>query len=259
MDIAQFKNRKQSQTEETVKIPITKKISRHRLFKILKPLIPILLLILTITILTWLGVFKIKTIQHIKNLQYVTNWDIATNPYLGQGYFSLNLENLKDDIKKINGYVKEIQAQKIFPNKIDLKIEEYIPKYYLEYKETCYIFSQEGIVLEQKNDYIECNLENGIQLLSNQNIIADNRLIYDTEISKTVKILEEFTLNISKINIEEDVLRFSDDKREIILESVSDFDAQLSKLYLVLEKVNLERIEYSSLDMRFQRPVMELK
>jgi hypothetical protein len=259
MEIAQFKNRNKEKDETLVKIPITKKIARHRLFKILKPIIPILLFILTIYILTIVGVFKIKTIEHKKNLQYVTNWEQATNPYLGKGYFSLNLDDLNRDIKNINGYVKNVQSQKIFPNKIDLKIEEYTPKYYLEYKDTCYIFSKEGVVLDEDVEYNECTLEQGIKLTSDYNIIADQKLIFDTEIYETVQILEKFTMNILSIQIREDVLTISDGEKEIILESANNFDDQIAKLYLVLEKTNLEGFEYEVLDLRFQRPVMELK
>ncbi|MCD4811824.1 FtsQ-type POTRA domain-containing protein [bacterium] len=258
MDIAQFKNRHKDKEETTLKISFYKKLSRKKWFKILKPFIIILIIILTITLLTWLGVFQIKKIEHSKELQYVTNLSEATDKYLGEGYFSLDLKELKQEIFEVNGYVKDVDAQKIFPNSITLTIEEYNPMYYLEYGENCYIFSQEGLILEKESEYEVCNLENGIQLSTSQNIVADKRLIFDSEISQVVQVLEEFVWEISTIEVDEDVLRISDGPREIVIESANSFDEQLAKLYLILEKVNIESIEYKYLDMRFERPVMEL-
>ena len=45
----------------------------------------------------------------------------------------------------------------------------------------------------------------------------------------------------------------------VIIEINQDYMIQASKLYLVLEKANIDGIEYKSLDLRFERPVMKLK
>ncbi|HCC68035.1 TPA: hypothetical protein DEP90_02420 [Patescibacteria group bacterium] len=258
MEIDQFKNRHNTQSENITKISFLKRISRKKWFKILKPIIPILLLIFTISILTWIGVFKIKSIENDTELEYIINLKETTNQYLGQSYFLLDLEQLKQDIVDSDGYVKDVTAQKIFPNKILITVEEYKPKYYLEYKEICYIFSREGLILENISEYELCDLENGIKLLSNQSIIADGKLIFDTEISQVVQILNEFGWNVAIIEVDEDILKIFDDGKEIIIESANDFDIQLAKLYLILERVNMEGMDYKFLDMRFERPVMEL-
>ncbi|MCD4756255.1 FtsQ-type POTRA domain-containing protein [bacterium] len=258
MDIAQFKNRHNDKEEITLKISFLKKLSRKKWFKVLKPFIPIIIIILLALILTWLGILRIKKIEHRNELKYVTNWEEATAFYLGEGYFTLDLDELRQDVYEVNGYVKKVSAQKIFPNTIRLDIKEYLPWYYLEYKENCYIFSQEGLILEKEAEYDVCNLGNGIQLVSDQNIMAEGKLIFDTEIYQVVKVLEEFVWEVSIIHIDEDVLRISDGEREIVIESANEFKEQLGKLYLVLEKVNIESIEYKYIDVRFERPVMEL-
>ncbi|KKP81665.1 MAG: hypothetical protein UR84_C0019G0015, partial [candidate division WS6 bacterium GW2011_GWD1_35_594] len=38
-----------------------------------------------------------------------------------------------------------------------------------------------------------------------------------------------------------------------------DLDTQLGRMYLVGEKINTDLIEFKSLDLRFERPVMRLK
>jgi len=151
-----------------------------------------------------------------------------------------------------------VKAEKVFPNTIRLKLEEYTPTSYLEYKETCYILSQEGVVLEEETEYEECILEDGILLESDQNILAEDRLIFDKEVEETVTVLGEFGWKISRIRFNKNVLNFTNGEKTVVVEVNQEYESQLAKLYLILEKANIEGIEYESLDLRFQRPVMKL-
>lgn len=241
-----------------VKISFYKKLCRKKWFRIAKPLIIIGLVVLVVYILFLVGIFQIKKIETKDELKYSTHIEETTEQYLGQEYFTLNLENLENDILNSEKYVKEVSAEKIFPNKVFLEVEEYTPRSYLEYKEKCYIFSEEGVILEDSEEYEECVLNNGIELLSKENIIAENRLIFDTELYQIVKILEEFGWEVSTINFERNVLFVSDQEHTVVIEINQEYENQLSKLYLVLEKVNIEGMEYKTLDLRYQRPVMEL-
>jgi hypothetical protein len=240
-----------------VKISLYKKLSRKKWFKIAKPFIFIGIKIIIAYILFLIGVFQIKNIEPNIELKHA-NIQQATNQYLGQEYFSLNLDNLEEDILNSERYIKSVNAEKVFPNKVRLKIEEYIPMFYLEYKETCYIFSQEGVIVEEQLEYEECVLENGILLESDQNILAENRLIFDTEVSETVDVLTEFGWEVSKVKFNKNVLNFTDGEKTVVIEVNQEYENQLAKLYLILEKANIEGIEYESLDLRFQRPVMKL-
>jgi hypothetical protein len=224
----------------------------------MRPIIIIILIIAVIYFLTIIGVFKIKKIEVENELKYMQNINQITNQYIGKGYFSLNLENLEKDIKEGRRYVKNVSAEKIFPNKILLDIEEYKPMFFLEYKNICYIFSEEGIVLEEETEYEKCSLDSGILLTADTNILAEDKLIFDKELYEIVKVLEEFGWDIKTIILKENVLEVTDNDKKIIIEINQEYEEQLSKLYLVLEKVNIEGIEYKSLDLRFERPVMEL-
>jgi hypothetical protein len=241
-----------------LKISFYKKLSRKKWFKIARPFIITALIILIIYILTIVGVFKIKKIETDKELKHIQNLTQITNQYLGEGYFSLNLEQMENDIKNSNRYIKTVSAAKFFPSKIRLEIEEYQPTSYLEYKDICYIFSQEGVILEEETEYEECVLENGILLESDQNILAENKLIFDTEVEETVAVLTEFGWEVNKIKLDKNILNFSDGKKVVVIEVNEEYEDQLAKLYLILEKANIEGIEYESLDLRFQRPVMKL-
>jgi uncharacterized protein YuzE len=241
-----------------VKVSFYKKLSRKKWFKIAKPIIIVGLVVLIVYILTILGVFKIRKIETDKELKHAPSITQATNQYLGKGYFSLNLAQMEEDIKTSSRYIKEVSAEKVFPNKIYLEIEEYNPISYLEYKDVCYIFAQEGIMLEETTEYEECLLENGIKLNSKQNILAENRLIFDTELYEVVKVLEEFGWKVTQVKFNKNVLEISDGEKVVTIEINQEYETQISKLYLVLEKVNIEGLEYKSLDLRFERPVMEL-
>ena len=240
-----------------VKISLYKKLSRKKWFKIVRPLIFIGIKVIIVYILFLVGIFQIKNIEPNIELKHA-NIQQATNQYLGQEYFSLNLYNLEQDILDSEKYIKGVNAEKVFPNKVRLKIEEYIPTSYLEYKETCYIISQEGVILEELVEYEECTLENGILLETDQNILAENRLIFDVEVEEAITVLTEFGWEVNKIKFNKNVLNFTDGEKTVVIEVNQEYENQLAKLYLILEKANIEGIEYESLDLRFQRPVMKL-
>jgi hypothetical protein len=246
------------QKTSEVKISWYKKLCRKKWFRILRPVIIIALVILLVYILTILGVFKIKKIETKEDLQYVQNLSKVTNKYLGVGYFILDLDEMEKDITDSFKYVKDVTAQKIFPNKILLEIEEYQPSLYFEYKDVCYILSEKGIILEQNEEYEECILDDGIKLNSQQNILAEEKLIFGTELWEVLKLLEEFDWETTEVKFDKDILEVMDGTRIITIEIDDEYETQLSRLYLVLEKANIEGIEYRSLDLRFERPVMEL-
>lgn len=241
-----------------IKVSFYKKLCRKKWFKIARPIIIVGLIVLTIYILTILGVFKIKKIETDKELKHVQNFNQTSQEYIGKGYFSLNLEQMEKQIKNSSRYIKDISAEKVFPNKIYIEIEEYEPMSYLEYKDVCYIFAQEGNILEENTGYDECILEQAIKLQTNQNILAEKRLIFDTELYEIVKVLEEFGWNVTGVEFDKNVLGVTDGEKTVTIEINQEYEAQLSKLYLVLEKVNIEGLEYKSLDLRFERPVMKL-
>jgi hypothetical protein len=241
-----------------VKISFYKKLCRKKWFRILRPILIAGLVVLIVYILTVIGVFKIKEIELENELEYVENITTVTNQYLGKGYFSLNLEELENDIQSYDRYVKEVKAEKIFPNRINIVIEEYQPAYYFENKEVCYIISQEGLLLEENVEYEECSLEGGILIQAQDTILAEGKLIFDLELYKAVQILKEFGWEISKVEFQKNVMHIFDNEKSITIEVNQEYEDQLSKLYLVLEKANIEGIEYKSVDLRYQRPVMEI-
>jgi hypothetical protein len=253
-----LRNQSQNNNSSEVKISFYKKLCRKKWFKIARPIIIILLIILVIYLLTIFGVFKIKNIETENQLKYVTNIEQITNQYKGVGYFSLNLEKLEEEIQNSSKYVKSVSAEKIFPNKILLKVEEYKPEMYMEYKDICYTFSQEGLILSESSEYEECKLDNGVNVESTQNILADGKLIFGTEIDEIIKILEEFGWIVTTLKFDKNVLEVTDGERIITLEVNEEYDEQLARMYLVLEKANIESLDYKSIDLRFERPVMEL-
>lgn len=246
------------QKTSEVKVSWYKKLCRKKWFKILRPLIIIALVVLLIYILTILGVFKIKKIETTKDLQHIQNLSEVTNQYLGEGYFVLDLDEMEENVRQSFRYVKEVSAQKIFPNKILLEIEEYEPDLYLEYKEVCHILSEKGVILEQNEEYEACMLKDGIKLSSQQNILAEEKLIYNIEIWEVLKILEEFGWKVTEVKVDKNILEITDGTKTVTIEISDGYETQLSRLYLVLEKANIEGVEYRSLDLRFERPVMQL-
>lgn len=235
-----------------------KRLSRKKWFRIIRPILIAALVFLVIYILTVIGVFKIKSIGTTKDIEYANEVYAVFDNYIGEGYFFLNLDTLTEDIYNLSRYIKEVSAQKVFPNSIRIDIEEYIPKYYFESQNICYTMSEEGLILNEEEEYEECGKDIDIMLQSNQNIMSKDRLIFDNEVYQAVKVLEEFGWEISNISFDRTVLNISDNDKEVILEINDEYQTQLARLYIVLEKINIEGIDYRSLDLRFNRPVMQI-
>ncbi|MDY0096998.1 MAG: hypothetical protein RBS01_01435 [Candidatus Dojkabacteria bacterium] len=130
----------------------------------------------------------------------------------------------------------------------------------------CHFFSKEGIRLEElcKECESECmeyatSIES-VYISSESVLESGNLLIYREEFEKISKLLSQFGYDINDINIVKGISTITDRKDHTFIFDISnDLDLQLSRMYLVGEKINEQEINFKSLDLRFERPVMKLK
>jgi hypothetical protein len=89
---------------------------------------------------------------------------------------------------------------------------------------------------------------------------SERKLIYFNEISKVQKVLSEFGYFIIKIDIDNGVAEFTDEEGKVfIFDFSNNLDTQLARMYAVGGKINEDLMKFSRLDLRFKRPVMDLK
>ena len=232
--------------------------------------ISLILIILTIFVITiLLGVWNIKQFDYSTS-EFVNISEEQMDSYLeifkGKNIFLVSPSEIEKEVNNNNGYISSVNAKKVLPNKILIYFEEYMP-YYLGYSSSkCHLFSQEGIKLEEiceecEKECLEYSISQQlIYILSNSVLESGNMLIFQQEFETISLVLLEFGYTVKDINILNGITSIKDsDDHLFVFDITYDLDTQLSRLYLVGKKINVDEIQFSSLDLRFERPVMKLK
>ncbi len=188
----------------------------------------------------------------------------------GENYFLLNLSSLEKDLYLQIPKIKTVRIEKVAPNKIVLFLEAFDEKYvaYLR-DQKCYLLAQEGVVLDliceeaEKECCQEYALDNPLIYFSSAevepSIFEDDkdRLLIMNEVGKIVKVVETFNYKIKRIVLNKEIVELYDESDRVFRFTISaDIDIQLQRFIVVAGKINSEEMDFSFLDLRFERPVM---
>lgn len=190
----------------------------------------------------------------------------------GENFFLLNPSFLEKDLYLDIPKLKSVRIEKVAPNKLVLFLETFDEKYvaYLR-DQKCYLLAQEGIVLdsicEDEGVGKECckqyAMDNSLTYFFSEkvepSIFEDDkdRLLIMEEVGKIVKVVEKFNYRIKRIVLNEEIVELYDEGDRIFRFTISaDIDIQLKRFIVVAGKINSEEMDFSSLDLRFERPVM---
>lgn len=247
-------------------ITLVNRIKRTAVVIFLRKISWILILISILLISFLLGVWNIQSFEYVNsNKVYVNDIDTYVSEYIGSNIFLIQPKDIENDILSSNSYVKSVNIEKILPNKILVTVNEYIPKYVGYFSNRCVLFSIEGKELEEyckdcENECLEhSNILNSIYIKSDTLLSSESKLIFLDEISSISALLYEFGYDIKSVDISQGVTVIQDTfDHSFTFDITYDLDTQLSRLYLVGEKINAQEINFSSVDLRFERPVMKL-
>lgn len=190
----------------------------------------------------------------------------------GENFFLLNLSSLEKDLYLDIPKLKSVRIEKVAPNKLVLFLETFDEKYvaYLR-DQKCYLLAQEGIVLDSicEDDEVgkECckqyAIDNSLTYFFSEkvepSIFEDDKdsLLIMEEVGKIVKVVEKFNYRIKGIVLNEEIVELYDESDRVFRFTISaDIDIQLKRFIVVAGKINSEEMDFSSLDLRFERPVM---
>ncbi len=226
----------------------------------------ILLLILLISLL--LGFWNVREIQFSLEEESYSE-ELLLNESVedikGKNIFLVSPLELEKKLMKENGFVKKVYIEKRVPSKIFIRVQEYTPAYIGYSSNRCVLFSQEGVhIKEICKDCLEGCMESATEysavfVLSDATLENSKRLILYSEFNDILKVLDTFGYEITSIDIVEGISTFKSSNENIfIFDITNDLDIQLSRMYLVGQKINSENIIFKSLDLRFVRPVMTL-
>ena len=245
------------------------RVKRFPFVVFLKKIFPILIFLIIFVITLLIGVWDIKKFKY-SNSEFDNvskeQIDSYVESFKGKNIFVVDPSEIEYEIRNGNGYISEVYAKKVLPNSISISFKEYEVRYTGYSSDVCHFFSKEGVRLEEvcsecEKECLEYSTSLESIYISSESVLESNRLlIYREEFDKISKLLSQFGYEIKDINIVKGISTIKDiDEHTFVFDISNDLDLQLSRMYLVGEKINEQEINFKSLDLRFERPVMRLK
>ncbi|HKM19711.1 MAG TPA: FtsQ-type POTRA domain-containing protein [Candidatus Dojkabacteria bacterium] len=256
------------------------RVSRFKPVIFLKKNLPFFIFLFLFALSLILGLWNMKRYEvfDINGDEVEEKIEILVNEYLsknvtGKNFFSIYSNNVEDALESNISYVKSARVSKIVPNKLEVFLEVYEPKLVvLDVGNHCKLLSATGIVLDElcqetedvplccvghtsdgkyyifKSDEVEISKITG----------GKEQLLVMNSISDIVKVVESFGFEVKEIVLKEKVLHIKDmDKRVHIFTLSDNLDVQLARYFLVMGKVKGDSMQFSSIDVRFERPVVK--
>lgn len=146
---------------------------------------------------------------------------------ISQNIFKFRTSQVKDAIKQ-NAYIESVDVKRVFPDTIELNIQERTATFALAYGNAYVYINNQGYILEITSEREEYPIIEGYTTPTD-NIIEGNRLVTEdleklNDVLKIVKAIssggEEIAKEITKINIEDKtnyILTLQDKKKTIYL------------------------------------------
>lgn len=193
--------------------------------------------------------------------------------YLGQNYFALDIARLRESVVESSTFIETVYLEKVFPNGVDVFIEEKVPMLVVEADAKCILISKNnGVILAENYEVDDSGDENRIycEALSDRYQVSIAKLEYkfqDTvterdgffmfdELFQSIGLMEDNGLDIAHIRMSSERAIFvTEDGRKVYMDLLNDFEKQLKRLVLVLNQSKIDRIEYKEVDVRYDRPV----
>lgn len=203
--------------------------------------------------------FKIKNIELINN-DYYNKEEIETflGSLIGKNIFEIDKKQTELSVEGNYSRIKKAELKKIFPDKIEIIIEERMPYLRIGYKEKIFLIDDEGVFLEEissgSGDYddliIVKNVINYLPDIGNKiakkNVLSIGQ-IYDS-------MTEDIRSHIDFAGVNDD--SFGDiffntvDNKIILYGNTSELTKKNLILEQILKEIENESISYSIIDIR---------
>lgn len=248
---------------------ILNRIARFSLVVFVRKHIVIFVLFFILLLTFLFGLWNVRNIEFVLPegaYTDINSLEESAKSVKGMNIFLISVEDIQVVLKEGNEFVKFVTVEKKIPFTLKITIQEYEPKFIGYSSDRCVLFSEGGNRVKELCS--DCNEEcpkyldtyPAIYLSSNSALESDNHLIYREEFSSVLGILSVFGFDISSISVNDGIATFNSvDEHIFVLDLSDDLNIQLRRLYIVGKKINSESIEFKSLDLRFDRPVMKLK
>lgn len=246
---------------------VINKVKRFPVTVFLKRILPLVVAIFLLFLTFLFGLWNVREFDYGgSELDAVSSNDLDSylTKYIGENIFLLSISDVEKKLLDSNGYIKEVYIEKVLPWKLEINIKEFKPTYLGYSSNRCILFADTGKMITEicKECEQECleKKTTELYLVSDSSLEGNGVLIFYDEISSIQRILSEFEYTVDSIEISKGIARVKDIEGQIfIFDMTYDFDTQLGRVYIVCQKIDEDMIKFSSLDLRFERPVMRLK
>jgi hypothetical protein len=257
---------------------IKDRIIRFKPVAFIKKNLPIFIVLLVFLITILIGVWNVKqyTIIDINGLDIPQKVSTLIDKYvneklIGKNYFSFATTTFEKDMKVSVPYIKNVNIEKVVPNKLEMFVDLYNPASTALIRETeCYLLSDEGIVLDTicKEDTVNCcknyASEHSLYIFSaagvdsSYNSEGKQELLIMGNIYKIVKVTKTYGYEIKNISLVGNVLEITLKTDQVLRFSMTEeLDLQLERYIAVANRVKSDNLEFKSIDFRFERPVLK--
>jgi cell division septal protein FtsQ len=181
----------------------------------------------------------------------------------GKIIFFISSSKTERELVNLNPEVKKAKIIKIYPNKIRIEVEKDSPVVSFSVAGGYFFLGQEGRILAKKKEG-EKNLPsiNYYQKLHYQGYDTGEKLSYK-DILDSLYFLVEFNylgIRINSIDINSlNMIIFNLGDKKIFFTTSKKREEQYQTLKKLIERFKIEKVEYESIDLRFEKPIVKLK
>ncbi len=176
------------------------------------------------------------------------------NSYNGKNIIFTSANNIKKELESLSGYVKVKSVKKVFPNRLNVEIEERVEVFSVKYKNEYYVLDEDlKILLKKQENFNNVNglpnifLDLSLSDYNEKTLVSTKTLtFYDEEIEKAFSEIKDLILqrkeNIYSIKVN---VR-SDGKlnRYLLFTMTEGMEIQIDKANLLAKDKLIKLFEY---------------
>lgn len=271
------------------------KLYKTRLLKIILLFTLIVIAIIIFLVVSKLPILLIKNVRIVET-EYIDRTELATelDLLIGQSFFSADVLNLQTKIKKDFVFIDEIYIEKVFPDSIVVNVFEAKPDVILGAPEVnkCYLISDKSVVLDiYEGEESDAQLQSGSDENTDDNPDAalvlqsiceqfvdkysvsyietydalpelatgdESTYYFVSQINDGIRVISSYKLIVNNVVIKNNVCQFNLEGGKIIrMDLTQDFDTQLKRFIVVITEMQDEGLDFTQMDVRFERPVIK--
>jgi hypothetical protein len=192
----------------------------------------------------------------------------SANMLIGQNYFKVNVEEVLTKIVASDTFISHGFFEKEFPNTIVIRLYEREPMFLYQVNNTyCALVDKNTYVLIAENDLEKCVTYSAKYPVPKVSIL-DSKVEYKVgtnsntfvtdNLLKMFDTFKYFNFSVSSVKIANNVCEvITSEGKQFLFSLDSDFEEQLIRFRIAMGEIIEKKMEYTVLDVRYERPVIK--